>query len=159
MKYGRDRAADPIPSRRFRSRSGARRLPHGDPDVARPATSAWARTSRPRADLQAAVELSSTASVNPSRVTYETEPVGEVLDQPDLLNAVPQIETALILDRSTPAGVETEDPAQARHAPRPRPIDVDVLMLAQLEEPPTATFPHAELPQRVRPEPLSSSSR
>ena len=67
-----------------------------------------------------------------SSSVYETEPVGEVLDQRDFLNACVRIETELepeaLLDACK--AVETELGRAAggvRHGPRP--IDVDVLML------------------------------
>ena len=67
-----------------------------------------------------------------SSSVYDTEPVGEVLDQPDFLNACLRIETALepeaLLDACK--AVERELGRRAggvRHGPRP--IDVDVLLL------------------------------
>jgi 2-amino-4-hydroxy-6-hydroxymethyldihydropteridine diphosphokinase len=67
---------------------------------------------------------------------YETEPVGEVLDQPDFLNAVVRIRTGL--DPEALLGVCKEIEAErGRHldAPRhsPRPLDVDLLLLGNLE--------------------------
>ena len=63
---------------------------------------------------------------------YDTEPVGEVLDQPDFLNACVRVRTALepeaLLDACK--AVEREQGRIAggvRHGPRP--IDVDVLLL------------------------------
>ena len=67
---------------------------------------------------------------------YETAPQGEVTDQPDFLNACLQVRTELgpeeLLDASK--AVERElgrAPGGVRHGPRP--IDVDVLLLGDLE--------------------------
>jgi 2-amino-4-hydroxy-6-hydroxymethyldihydropteridine diphosphokinase len=67
-----------------------------------------------------------------SSSVYETEPVGEVLDQPDFLNACIRVRTALepeaLLDACK--AVERELGRLAggvRHGPRP--IDVDLLAL------------------------------
>ena len=65
-----------------------------------------------------------------------TEPVGEVLDQPDFLNAAIRIRTELepeaLLDVCK--AVEAER-GRAFDAPRhsPRPLDVDLLLLGDLE--------------------------
>jgi 2-amino-4-hydroxy-6-hydroxymethyldihydropteridine diphosphokinase len=83
---------------------------------------------------------------------YETEPQGEILDQPDFLNAALQIETELgpeeLLDASK--AVERElgrEPGGRRHAPRP--IDVDVLLLGDVEHrSERLTLPHAEVTSR-----------
>jgi 2-amino-4-hydroxy-6-hydroxymethyldihydropteridine diphosphokinase len=83
---------------------------------------------------------------------YETEPQGEVLDQPDFLNAALAIETELgpeeLLDASK--AVERElgrKPGGPRHAPRP--IDVDVLLLGDAEHrSERLTLPHAEVTSR-----------
>ena len=71
-----------------------------------------------------------------SSSTYDTDPVGEILDQPDFLNACLRIDTELepleLLDACK--AVERELGRQAggrRHAPRP--IDVDVLLLGDVE--------------------------
>ncbi|MGI9556922.1 MAG: 2-amino-4-hydroxy-6-hydroxymethyldihydropteridine diphosphokinase, partial [Solirubrobacterales bacterium] len=50
-----------------------------------------------RAHLRAAVELLPEHGVTVEAVSglYETEPVGEVLDQPDFLNAVARVRTEL----------------------------------------------------------------
>jgi len=67
---------------------------------------------------------------------YETEPVGEVLDQADFLNAAIRIRTELgpeeLLDLCK--GIEA-DRGRALDAPRhsPRPLDVDLLLLGDLE--------------------------
>ena len=83
---------------------------------------------------------------------YETAPQGEVTDQPDFLNACLQIRTALgpeeLLDASK--AVERElgrTPGGVRHGPRP--IDVDVLLLDDLEHrSERLTLPHAEVGTR-----------
>src|SRR5690349_5731786 len=60
---------------------------------------------------------------------YETEPVGEILDQPDFLNLAVRITTALgpeeLLDACKDVEAEAgRDFAAPRHSPRP--VDVDV---------------------------------
>jgi 2-amino-4-hydroxy-6-hydroxymethyldihydropteridine diphosphokinase len=83
---------------------------------------------------------------------YETEPQGEVLDQPDFLNACLAIETELgpeeLLDACK--AVEAEVGRQAggvRHGPRV--IDVDLLLLGDLtHESDRLTLPHRDVLQR-----------
>jgi 2-amino-4-hydroxy-6-hydroxymethyldihydropteridine diphosphokinase len=67
---------------------------------------------------------------------YETEPVGEILDQPDFLNAAARISTELgpeeLLDLCK--AIELEQGrifGGPRHGPRP--LDVDLLLLGDLE--------------------------
>jgi 2-amino-4-hydroxy-6-hydroxymethyldihydropteridine diphosphokinase len=87
-----------------------------------------------------------------SSSAYETEPQGEVTDQPDFLNACLRIRTALdpeqLLDVCK--AVERElgrGPAGPRHGPRP--IDIDVLLLGGMEvESDRLTLPHPELRNR-----------
>jgi 2-amino-4-hydroxy-6-hydroxymethyldihydropteridine diphosphokinase len=83
---------------------------------------------------------------------YETEPVGEVLDQPDFLNAVVEVGTELepteLLDLCK--AIEVEEGRMLggpRHGPRP--LDVDLLLLGdrQLEDE-RLTLPHPELGTR-----------
>jgi 2-amino-4-hydroxy-6-hydroxymethyldihydropteridine diphosphokinase len=83
---------------------------------------------------------------------YETEPVGEILDQPDFLNAAVRIRTTLepetLLDLSK--AIEAEH-GRAFGGPRhgPRPIDIDLLLLGDLEvATERLTLPHAELTSR-----------
>lgn len=83
---------------------------------------------------------------------YETEPVGEVLDQPDFLNAAIRIRTDLepepLLDLCK--DVEAER-GRALDAPRhsPRPLDVDLLLLGDLElSTDRLTLPHPEVTSR-----------
>ena len=70
--------------------------------------------------------------IRTSRV-YETEPVGEVLDQRPFLNAALSIETGLdpeaLLDACKAVERELGRTAGPRHSPRP--IDVDVLLLGE----------------------------
>jgi 2-amino-4-hydroxy-6-hydroxymethyldihydropteridine diphosphokinase len=83
---------------------------------------------------------------------YETAPQGEVLDQPDFLNAALRVRTALgpeeLLDAAK--GIERDlgrVPGGVRHGPRP--IDVDVLLLGDLEySSDRLTLPHREVPSR-----------
>jgi 2-amino-4-hydroxy-6-hydroxymethyldihydropteridine diphosphokinase len=84
--------------------------------------------------------------------TYETEPVGEVLDQPDFLNAAIRIRTELepeaLLDLCKQ--IETER-GRTLDAPRhsPRSLDVDLLLLGDLElETKRLTLPHREVTTR-----------
>jgi len=83
---------------------------------------------------------------------YETEPVGEVLDQPDFLNAVARIKTRLepleLLDACKAVEIEA---GRIFGGPRhgPRSIDVDVLLLGDLEfRDDRLTLPHAEVTSR-----------
>ncbi len=87
-----------------------------------------------RGNLQAAVDAlpGQGVEVLASSSTYDTEPVGLVLDQPEFLNACVRIRTALEPEALLAAckAVERELGRVAggvRHGPRP--IDVDVLLL------------------------------
>ena len=83
---------------------------------------------------------------------YETEPQGEVTDQPDFLNACVEIETDLgpeeLLDECK--AVERElgrAPGGVRHGPRP--IDVDLLLLGDIEHrSERLTLPHRDVLHR-----------
>ena len=83
---------------------------------------------------------------------YETEPGGEILDQPDFLNIAVRISTALGPEELLDACKELEaeagrDFAAPRHSPRP--VDVDVLMLGDLElETDRLRLPHREVASR-----------
>ena len=71
-----------------------------------------------------------------SSSTYDTDPVGEILDQPAFLNAALRIETALgaieLLDLCKALERDLGRAADGvRHGPRL--IDVDVLLLGELE--------------------------
>jgi 2-amino-4-hydroxy-6-hydroxymethyldihydropteridine diphosphokinase len=83
---------------------------------------------------------------------YETEPVGEILDQPDFLNAAARVRTRFepieLLDVCKVVEAEL---GRAFGGPRhgPRPIDVDVLLLGDLElEHERLQLPHAEITSR-----------
>jgi len=87
-----------------------------------------------------------------SSSTYDTDPVGEVLDQPIFLNACVQIQTehephALL---TAVKGIEREL-GRGHGAPRhgPREIDIDVLLLDDVElRDERLTLPHAQLSTR-----------
>ena len=107
-----------------------------------------------RANLQAAVDALAAHDVGvlASSSTYDTDPVGEILDQPDFLNACVSIETSLDPERLLDACKDIErelgrSPAGIRHGPRP--IDVDVLLLGELErESEHLSLPHPEVTSR-----------
>jgi 2-amino-4-hydroxy-6-hydroxymethyldihydropteridine diphosphokinase len=108
----------------------------------------------PAAHLRAAVELLEAEGVEVDAVssTYVTEPVGEILDQPDFLNAALRIRTDLEPDDLLDAckRVETER-GRSFDAPRhsPRPLDVDLLLLGDLElSTDRLTLPHREVKTR-----------
>jgi 2-amino-4-hydroxy-6-hydroxymethyldihydropteridine diphosphokinase len=89
--------------------------------------------------------------VRRSSSVYETEPVGQVLDQPPFLNAALEVATALdpeeLLDACKAVERELGRTAGPRHGPRP--IDVDVLLLG--DERYTSdrlTLPHVEVTAR-----------
>jgi 2-amino-4-hydroxy-6-hydroxymethyldihydropteridine diphosphokinase len=91
-----------------------------------------------RTNLQAAVEDLWTHDivVLASSSVYETEPVGEVLDQREFFNACLKIETPLDPDGLLDACKAVErtlgrEPGGIRHGPRP--IDVDVLLLGEVQ--------------------------
>ena len=108
-----------------------------------------------RANLQAAVDALPPRGVRvlAASATYDTDPVGEVLDQPSFLNACLRIETGLepegLLDACK--DVERElgrtlagEEGYVRHGPRA--IDVDLLLLG--DAPFTSerlTLPHAQV--------------
>ena len=107
-----------------------------------------------RVNLQAAVDALPEAGVEvlASSSTYDTDPVGEVLDQPSFLNACLLVRTTLeplpLLDavKRLERELGRRDPAR-RHGPRP--IDIDILLLGQLElEHERMSLPHAQLLSR-----------
>jgi 2-amino-4-hydroxy-6-hydroxymethyldihydropteridine diphosphokinase len=107
-----------------------------------------------RANLQAAAEdlWNHGVIVLASSSVYETEPVGEVLDQPDFLNACLRIETELdpegLLDacKAVERGLGRAG-GGVRHGPRP--IDVDVLLLGECRHASERlTLPHPEVTSR-----------
>lgn len=83
---------------------------------------------------------------------YETAPQGEVLDQPDFLNACLAIETDLAPEALLDACKDVErtlgrEPGGRRHGPRP--IDVDVLLLGDVvHRSERLTLPHREVTAR-----------
>ncbi len=84
--------------------------------------------------------------------TYETEPVGEVLDQPDFLNAAIRIRTELEPEALLDVCKQIEaERGRSLDAPRhsPRPLDLDLLLLGDLElETARLTLPHREVTSR-----------
>jgi 2-amino-4-hydroxy-6-hydroxymethyldihydropteridine diphosphokinase len=107
-----------------------------------------------RAELQAAVQALAQAGIKPlaSSSTYDTDPVGEVLEQPSFLNACVRVGTELEplelldevkrLERELGRGAGGE-----RHGPRA--IDIDVLLLGDLElAHERMTLPHEQLLNR-----------
>jgi 2-amino-4-hydroxy-6-hydroxymethyldihydropteridine diphosphokinase len=84
-----------------------------------------------------------------SSSVYETEPQGEVLDQPDFLNAAVRIRTALGPEELLRACKEVEgelgrELGGPRHGPRA--IDVDLLLLGDHEyESDRLTLPHRDV--------------
>jgi 2-amino-4-hydroxy-6-hydroxymethyldihydropteridine diphosphokinase len=106
------------------------------------------------ANLEAAREALARHGVEvlASSSVYETAPQGEVTDQPDFLNACLRIATELGPEEllAVCKAVERELGRAAggvRHGPRP--IDVDVLLLGDLElRVDGLTLPHAEVTSR-----------
>ena len=105
-------------------------------------------------NLRGAIELleGHGLEIEATSSTYETEPVGEVLDQPDFLNAAIRIRTELeplaLLDLCKAVEIERGRLAGGpRHGPRP--IDVDVLLLGDRElGHERLTLPHPEVTRR-----------
>jgi 2-amino-4-hydroxy-6-hydroxymethyldihydropteridine diphosphokinase len=107
-----------------------------------------------RANLQAAVDALPGVGVRvlASSSTYDTDPVGAVVDQPSFLNACLLVETELeplaLLDavKALEARLGREA-GGVRHGPRA--IDIDVLMLGELElHEERMTLPHPQLLSR-----------
>jgi len=90
------------------------------------------------ANLRGARDLIDAADgirVTASSSLYETEPQGEVLDQPDFLNAAVRIETELEPEELLLACKSVErELGRTSGGPRhgPRPIDVDLLLLGDV---------------------------
>ena len=107
-----------------------------------------------RAHLQAAVAGLPSVGVRVTAASsvYDTDPVGEVLDQPSFLNACVLVETALepleLLDAVK--GLEADLGRVAggvRHGPRA--IDIDVLLLGDVElSHERVTLPHEQVLSR-----------
>jgi 2-amino-4-hydroxy-6-hydroxymethyldihydropteridine diphosphokinase len=104
-----------------------------------------------RANLQAAIDALSAAGVEVLACSsvYDTDPVGEILDQPSFLNACLMIESALeplpLLDLVKRLESEL---GRAAGGPRhgPRPIDIDILMLDDLRAShERITLPHEQV--------------
>jgi 2-amino-4-hydroxy-6-hydroxymethyldihydropteridine diphosphokinase len=83
---------------------------------------------------------------------YETEPVGEILDQPDFLNAAARIRTDLGAEEllGLCKAIELEQGRMvggSRHGPRP--LDVDLLLLGDLVlSSERLTLPHPQVTAR-----------
>ena len=107
-----------------------------------------------RAQLQAAVDALPRAGVTPlaSSSTYDTDPVGEVLDQPSFLNACVRVQTAheplALLDAAKALERELgRRDGGVRHGPRA--IDIDVLLLGDVQlRAERMTLPHEQLLSR-----------
>jgi 2-amino-4-hydroxy-6-hydroxymethyldihydropteridine diphosphokinase len=107
-----------------------------------------------RANLQGAVDAlaAEAVTVMAASSTYDTDPVGEVLDQPSFLNACLLVETALEPLALLDAVKEIEarlgrEASGVRHGPRA--IDIDVLLLGDLElDHERMTLPHEQLLSR-----------
>jgi len=108
----------------------------------------------PRANLRQALDLLAEAGVEVQAVSslYVTEPVGEILDQPDFLNAAARIGTDLepevLLDVCKRIELDMgRDPDAPRHSPRP--VDLDLLLLGDLVlETDRLALPHREVTTR-----------
>lgn len=107
-----------------------------------------------RANLLRALDLLAGhgVEVEAGSSAYETEPVGEITDQPDFLNAVARIRTELepldLLDACKRVEAELgRDLEGRRHGPRP--IDVDLLLLGDIElDHERLSLPHREVESR-----------
>jgi 2-amino-4-hydroxy-6-hydroxymethyldihydropteridine diphosphokinase len=108
-----------------------------------------------RGHLQAAFDALPAHGVRvlASSSTYDTDPVGEVLDQDDFLNACVRIATALEPEellaacKAVEAGLGRDLEGGVRHGPRP--IDVDLLLLGDLEHrSERLTLPHEQATSR-----------
>lgn len=106
------------------------------------------------AHLRAAIELLRARGIEVEAVSssYLTEPVGEVLDQPDFLNAAIRVRTELEPEALLDVCKEVEaERGRSLAAPRhsPRPLDVDLLLLGDLElKSERLTLPHPEVASR-----------
>ncbi|MDX6602441.1 MAG: 2-amino-4-hydroxy-6-hydroxymethyldihydropteridine diphosphokinase [Solirubrobacterales bacterium] len=104
--------------------------------------------------LRAAIEMLGERGVEVDAIssTYETEPVGEVLDQADFLNAAIRIGTDLEPEALLDLCKEIElARGRTLDAPRhgPRPLDLDLLLLGDLElSTERLTLPHPEVSSR-----------
>lgn len=104
--------------------------------------------------LRAAVELleAEGVEVEAASSAYVTEPVGEVLDQPDFLNAAVRIRTGLEPEELLDACKRVEaERGRSLDSPRhsPRPLDVDLLLLGDRElSTARLSLPHPEVTSR-----------
>ncbi len=104
-----------------------------------------------RANLQAAVDRlpAHGVSVLASSSTYETDPVGEVLEQPEFLNACLRVQTERAPEALLDACKAVErELGRAAGGPRhgPRPIDVDLLLLGDVtHRSQRLTLPHEQV--------------
>ena len=105
-----------------------------------------------RANLQRAIELLPARGVTvlASSSTYDTDPVGEVLEQPDFLNACIRVETELgpedLLDACKDVERELGRDVEGGIRHGPRPIDVDLLLLGDTEHSSDRlTLPHQQV--------------
>lgn len=104
-----------------------------------------------RAQLQAAVDALPSAGVRVTAASsvYDTDPVGEVLDQPSFLNACVLVETELepleLLAAVKHLEAELGRAGQeVRHGPRA--IDIDILLLGDIElSHERMTLPHEQV--------------
>jgi 2-amino-4-hydroxy-6-hydroxymethyldihydropteridine diphosphokinase len=103
-----------------------------------------------RRRLQTAVDALPAAGVRvlASSSTYDTDPVGEVLDQPSFLNACLRIQTRLepleLLDAVKRLERELGRVDAIRHGPRA--IDIDILLLGERElRDERMSLPHEQL--------------
>lgn len=89
------------------------------------------------ANLRGAVAALRSRGVEVEAVSsaYETEPVGEILDQPDFLNAAVRVRTdrepEALLDLCKEIEAESGRTAGPRHGPRT--LDVDLLLFGDVE--------------------------
>jgi len=107
-----------------------------------------------RTNLQAAVGLlrERGADVIASSSLYDTDPVGEILDQASFLNACLEIATDLAPEALLDACKDVErvlgrDFSAPRHSPRP--LDVDLLLLGDAEyHSERLSLPHEQVTER-----------
>lgn len=106
-----------------------------------------------RAHLQAAVDALPAPGIEVlvCSCCYDTDPVGEVLDQPSFLNACVRVRTALapldLLDAVKAIERRLGREPGARHGPRA--IDIDVLLLGEVQlDDERMRLPHEQLLSR-----------
>lgn len=100
----------------------------------------------------AALRATPGIAVSAASSAYETAPQGEILDQPDFLNAAVAVDTDLAPEALLAAckAIERDlgrEPDSPRHGPRP--IDLDVLLLGGIErDAPRPALPHPGIATR-----------